>query len=698
MYTTEEQIQFYMWYLEGSSLREVAALFSVQYPNRPIPSHPTIANAINKLKTSGCINTIHNKKRSTRPRNSGFPFDDRDFDRDRSHSSFRTQLDDIARRHPEFAEHLNIGGGSFPFRSHTLGRHPRRGSDAEKPSGSQDTEFRRPHDRAFSRFDNFDFPFHKYFDEDAPDFYEAGYRIPPERQPQFPYASHQPPPEETHFQQQAPQQQYTQPNSSHTSPSSKSEKPPQIPQTREGARKQNIQQSNTVDLGQKQEPVDENRGQRSMSAPPENRSTGQRFVSSINIPIQRPVPGGTDMGAKASTQAQEPPQPQSNKPNERVIPIHVEGRDEPIIPKNVNTTFTQPPPQQQQQPQTERIFGRNPSQFTQFLNRGEPHNMTPEEHYRQQQQQYQKQQQQNFQQQQNQNTAQEPQPEPETQFSSQSAPPPSAKATQLDQIQNIQKDVNELMNQVEKFNGKPKDKQYLYLDEMLTRNLIKLDNIETEGKDNIRQARKEAIKCIEGCIGILEAKANANLAAELKQEQDKMEIAQSDDAEKLQQESQVQPDPTKQGNEISTSSTTNDQIAAEQVQTPPAVLEISGVARTGSVVNVTPMEVTPAEELNQEQPQPEKSCEEKKSDGTALAESLQKPEEAKNSEKIENEKKIELKEDIKDNVSISQESKQSDESDVAKSNSATQTNEKEIAASSDDKKEKKKGKKKDKTG
>ncbi|KAI4454246.1 heterogeneous nuclear ribonucleoprotein [Holotrichia oblita] len=68
MYTTEEQIEFYTWYLEGSSLRQVAALFSVQYPNRPIPSHSTIANAINKLKTCGCINTIHNKKRSKRPR------------------------------------------------------------------------------------------------------------------------------------------------------------------------------------------------------------------------------------------------------------------------------------------------------------------------------------------------------------------------------------------------------------------------------------------------------------------------------------------------------------------------------------------------------------------------------------------------------------------------------------------------------
>lgn len=66
------------------------------------------------------------------------------------------------------------------------------------------------------------------------------------------------------------------------------------------------------------------------------------------------------------------------------------------------------------------------------------------------------------------------------------------------------------MTEVENFTGTKKDKRYLFLDEMLTRNLIKLDNIETEGKENIRQARKEAIRCIEKCIAVLEAKADSN--------------------------------------------------------------------------------------------------------------------------------------------------------------------------------------------
>lgn len=69
------------------------------------------------------------------------------------------------------------------------------------------------------------------------------------------------------------------------------------------------------------------------------------------------------------------------------------------------------------------------------------------------------------------------------------------------------------MTEVENFAGTKNDKQYLFLDEMLTRNLIKLDTIETDGKENIRQARKEAIKCIQKCIAVLEAKAESNAAA-----------------------------------------------------------------------------------------------------------------------------------------------------------------------------------------
>lgn len=64
---------------------------------------------------------------------------------------------------------------------------------------------------------------------------------------------------------------------------------------------------------------------------------------------------------------------------------------------------------------------------------------------------------------------------------------------------------------VEQFGGKRGDKDYMYMDEMLTRNLLKLDTIDTNGKDSIRMARKEAIKCIQTSIAVLEAKADLHL-------------------------------------------------------------------------------------------------------------------------------------------------------------------------------------------
>lgn len=78
-------------------------------------------------------------------------------------------------------------------------------------------------------------------------------------------------------------------------------------------------------------------------------------------------------------------------------------------------------------------------------------------------------------------------------------------------IQAIQRDVLELMCAVEQFGGQRNDKDYMYLDEMLTRNLLKLDTIDTNGKESIRLARKEAIKCIQASIAVLDAKASLNL-------------------------------------------------------------------------------------------------------------------------------------------------------------------------------------------
>lgn len=69
------------------------------------------------------------------------------------------------------------------------------------------------------------------------------------------------------------------------------------------------------------------------------------------------------------------------------------------------------------------------------------------------------------------------------------------------------------MGAVDKFGGIRGDRQYMYIDEMLTRNLLKLDTIDTNGRDSIRLARKEAIRCIQASITVLEGKAEQNAKA-----------------------------------------------------------------------------------------------------------------------------------------------------------------------------------------
>ncbi|XP_039450377.1 BAG domain-containing protein Samui [Culex pipiens pallens] len=124
----------------------------------------------------------------------------------------------------------------------------------------------------------------------------------------------------------------------------------------------------------------------------------------------------------------------------------------------------------------------------------------------QQQQQYQQQQAQRFAQQQQKQAQDQPD------AAAASAPPPPAANDPISKIQKIQRDVLAIFDQVERFQGGKdgkRDKQYLYLDEMLTQNLLKLDSIDAEDQPQIKSARREAIKSINHCIAVLEAKAEA---------------------------------------------------------------------------------------------------------------------------------------------------------------------------------------------
>lgn len=194
----------------------------------------------------------------------------------------------------------------------------------------------------------------------------------------------------------------------------------------------------------------------------------------------------------------------NSQPNIRHIPIHVEGRDEPVLSKETensvhqqNSTQTQ---SQQHQPEINKtsIFDRVknfPIKLDHKISRtpsasgrtASPANIP----FKQQ------------------NSEKDISIQRESVDDNPPPIPPAPKEDSIIKIQKIQKDVLDLMDKVEQFQGNSrKDKNYIYLDEMLTINLLKLDTIDTEGRDNIKHARREAIKCINKCISVLENKAD----------------------------------------------------------------------------------------------------------------------------------------------------------------------------------------------
>ncbi|XP_050395130.1 BAG family molecular chaperone regulator 3 [Patella vulgata] len=77
-------------------------------------------------------------------------------------------------------------------------------------------------------------------------------------------------------------------------------------------------------------------------------------------------------------------------------------------------------------------------------------------------------------------------------------------------IESVTAEVNELEQQVNQFTGQKSDKSYKYLEEMLTRSLIKLDGVEAEGHDDIRTRRKQTVRYIQQTLDMLELKASSN--------------------------------------------------------------------------------------------------------------------------------------------------------------------------------------------
>uniref|UniRef100_A0A6A7FXA0 Mediator of RNA polymerase II transcription subunit 12 n=1 Tax=Hirondellea gigas TaxID=1518452 RepID=A0A6A7FXA0_9CRUS len=174
--------------------------------------------------------------------------------------------------------------------------------------------------------------------------------------------------------------------------------------------------------------------------------------------------------------------------------------------------------QQQQHPQhqQEQQYYQQPQQQQQQ----KPQQHTQQQQHPQQQQQQHPQQQQQHPQQQQQHPSQgvheipiQPQQQQARPPSPQPHPPP-VKLTPLQKIEKVRNDNEELMKKVDDFEGPKKGREFIYLDEMLTRALISLDDIDPDGHDEIRQARRALIKDINSKISLLEKKASAVPAKE----------------------------------------------------------------------------------------------------------------------------------------------------------------------------------------
>ncbi|KAF0294278.1 BAG domain-containing protein Samui [Amphibalanus amphitrite] len=110
-------------------------------------------------------------------------------------------------------------------------------------------------------------------------------------------------------------------------------------------------------------------------------------------------------------------------------------------------------------------------------------------------------------QQQEQSTSQQAQQQQQAQEQPKPQQPISAKDTALSKIATIRSDLDPVNRRLESFNGCRGDKEYLFLDEMLTRGLLKLDGLDTGGDADVRTARKEAVRSIEESLSTLERRS-----------------------------------------------------------------------------------------------------------------------------------------------------------------------------------------------
>ncbi|XP_044053134.1 BAG family molecular chaperone regulator 4 [Siniperca chuatsi] len=89
----------------------------------------------------------------------------------------------------------------------------------------------------------------------------------------------------------------------------------------------------------------------------------------------------------------------------------------------------------------------------------------------------------------------------------QAGPQPLSHNPGLAKVQQVMARVLLLQEDVDEFVGRKTDKSYRCLEELLTKELLELDSVETQGQENVRQARKEAVQRIQAILDQLEKKA-----------------------------------------------------------------------------------------------------------------------------------------------------------------------------------------------
>ncbi|XP_065302403.1 BAG family molecular chaperone regulator 3-like isoform X1 [Dermacentor albipictus] len=166
-------------------------------------------------------------------------------------------------------------------------------------------------------------------------------------------------------------------------------------------------------------------------------------------------------------------------------------------------------------------------------------------------------------------------------------PPPQQQETKTqstaeEQIRRISLELADLRQQVLNFSGRPGDKQYKFLDEMLTRLMIKLDAVDPAGRDDVRQLRKSMIREVQSVINLLEGRPPASALVEVVTQEVK-DLA-----------GEASPPNEEEGSESPSEATGAAAAAASaapevspEVPPPPAVERVGGKDEKGD----TPMEV-----------------------------------------------------------------------------------------------------------